>query len=502
MTDTATPATDDQARLRQANQPGAPHGEYNDNPDPAERELSNLHEARAIAQNLSGVGWVNTGIILGDAWGMGTVGAAGPLVKGVDETTVIDSVSLEKLAATFVRPPEYATAEAALKGEGVVVLQGPWRCGKTWLGIRLLHSAGVQPIHRVRSLSAIPRKLEQHAGYLIDDLNTEDTDQLDIKRIRQYQDQALAAKSFLVVTIDDEVPITRARIAPFLVPLTGLPDPEKILNRGLSAHFDGVVPPLVEQVRQEPWVRDFLDARPMPSAVAWLVAVLVEVGESKIDRTDARARFDQGRAHEVAALFERSALRDRCFIVAAAVLQGTSFEHIDDAAQRLEVVSPLRRRRSHAHWRRPIKQPRTGGARSPGGCSALGNGDFARSVRTQQTQASRPSGDMYLRGLCSLSPPGAQGRSFDTFGRSTTTRVEASPTGSPSLPSTTMTPSQSDRRLRWASWAARTWGGCSTASSVGPKLGGHVLVTRPPLPLSRWRRTPNAASTYSACCTT
>lgn len=292
-----------------------------------------LRRFDTVARRLNS-GWHHYGRIKDFAGGSATTG--GPVPTAVEEdrrAPVITGEWREAVERAFVRPDEFPMAKAVLVNRHVVVLQGLARCGKTWMAAQLLRSVGIVQPCCVYAIADLPEPLEEQAGYVVDDLGARDADGLDVRAVRLLEDRARAAKSYVVITVDDEVTVTRPTAA-LLVACTGTPAAEQVLARGLDAHYIDGRPDGLADLLQTTWVQSFLRTQPLPGAVAQLVdTLIVKRGRPEAART----RFEQARAQEVAQWFKRyPTLRDRCFMVAAAVFQDSTLDRVDQAARLLE----------------------------------------------------------------------------------------------------------------------------------------------------------------------
>jgi len=250
---------------------------------------------------------------------------------------VVDQAELADLDAAYVEPPEYARAEAVLRAEHVLVLAGPLRTGRTTTALRLLQHAASGEVHRVARLDEVPERLPPLSGWLLDEPGPEDLARLDLATVREYAAALREVAAFLVVVVGD-----RSALPPgpdrLVVRTTGEPDPEAVLEQGLRQEWTGgLLPRRVARVVQQDWVQTFLDARPLPGDVHVLVRALVAVGRGELDAGAAEARVGAELADRLAEWFERHPdPRDRCLLLAAAVLHGSGADRVDDAARLLE----------------------------------------------------------------------------------------------------------------------------------------------------------------------
>jgi hypothetical protein len=252
--------------------------------------------------------------------------------------TAVDARWLADLDAAYVEPPEYDRAQAVLRRQHVLVLEGPARTGRTTTALRLLRRTASGDVHRVPALEAVPDDPPPRSGWLLDEPGPADVAAMEAGALRGRSAGLQAAGAFLVVVVRDGAAPAGAGADGVVVRATGEPDAEAVLERGLGQVWPGgLLPRRVARLVEQDWVQDFLDARPLPADVGHLVTALLAVGRGELDPALAEPRFAADLAAGIAGWFDRHPEgRDRCLLLAAAVLSDTGFERVDDAARLLE----------------------------------------------------------------------------------------------------------------------------------------------------------------------
>lgn len=269
--------------------------------------------------------------------------------------TAVDPDWLADLDEAYVEPPEYRRAEAVLRRLHVLVLEGPARTGRTTTALRLLRRAASGDVHVVPTLAGVPERPPPLSGWLLDDPGPADVEALGDGALRDRSAGLAEAGAFLVAVVRDGAGTSADR--GMVVRATGEPDAGAVLERGLRAVWtDGLLPRRVARLVEQDWVQDFLDAGPLPADVAHLVAALVAVGSGELEPGLAERRLAADLAGGIADWFaDHPDIRDRCLLLAAAVLHDTGFERVDDAARLLEEELGLAEDRS---WRASSRRDR------------------------------------------------------------------------------------------------------------------------------------------------
>jgi hypothetical protein len=261
--------------------------------------------------------------------------------------------TLTHINDVHVPAPSFAKAAAILRRHHVVVLYGRAHWGKASMAFRLLSDLHQQDSVYVIAPS-VDRKLSSLTdpdilgkdGYLIDTLERDLAGQLALPVLSQLAAHLREADrdGHLIITVDGLAPLRTTDIADYLVSCEQLPDPKKVLRRHLREQLDGPrIRPALRVARTD-WGRARLRNRPSPPrvrdlAVALANAALSHTGLGAVDAAliAARQEYERRSLQYVNEWFEHHpATRERCFMLAVAVLNGASFEDIADAAERLQ----------------------------------------------------------------------------------------------------------------------------------------------------------------------
>ncbi len=292
---------------------------------------------------------VNIGV-LGNVHG-GTVSAAGQSARSIlGEAIARDSAThwqvgrdeLYRLHQVFVPVASVVDrAKEILNSRHVLVLQGRMHWGKAataqWL-LTHLHQEKVFVIEPRddRRLNDLTDTLHGD-GYVIDTLSAEHAPQLRASTLLQLAEHLQAAehRGHLVITVDALTSLP-ADLAAHLVVCLETPDASDVLWRHLEWEL-GTKDATEALNRAKGWVRERVQHVPPPGRVRDLAAALAtmmrEGGRLELAKRD----YQQRVLAYVAEWFrQHPGRRERCFMSAAAVLNGAEYQDISNAADQLE----------------------------------------------------------------------------------------------------------------------------------------------------------------------
>jgi hypothetical protein len=260
--------------------------------------------------------------------------------------------TLNHINDVHVPAPSFAKAAAILRRHHVVVLYGRAHWGKASMAFRLLSD-----LHQRDSVyviaPSVDRKLSSltdpnvlgEDGYLIDTLEPDLAGQLALPVLSQLAAHLREADrdGHLIITVDGLTPLRTIDIADYLVSCEQLPGPKKVLRRHLCEQLDRPAIRSALRLARTDWGRARLRNRPSPPRVRDLAAALAAAalshprpGAADAALIAARQEYERRTSQYVNEWFEHHpATRERCFMLAVAVLNGASFEDVADAAERL-----------------------------------------------------------------------------------------------------------------------------------------------------------------------
>jgi hypothetical protein len=324
-------------------------------PEPSSREdaeqqavglIPGLDQVRAVIQPLT----VNIGVLADSIHG-GTVSAAGQSSRpGLGEATSQDGVThwqvqaeeLHWLHQVFV--PVSSVVEPAtkiLESRHVVVLQGRTHWGKSTTAQWLLTHQHYGRIFLVdprddRKLGELTEALEGD-GYVLDTLGSEHAKDLRPATLLRLSEHLKAAdrNGHLVITVDALTPLP-PEIADYLVPCRETSDPSDVLWRHLAqAVGDDSASQVLSSARH--WVAERYRNGPSPGRMRDLADALAAMVRRGGRIEVAGQVYQQRLLAYVGEWFrQHPGARERCFMTAAAVLNGASYQHVSWAAERLE----------------------------------------------------------------------------------------------------------------------------------------------------------------------
>jgi hypothetical protein len=230
-------------------------------------------------------------------------------------------------------------ARAILSEYGLVILYGRAHWGKTTTALRLLDEKHPDEVYLLDSESPFPTLgehiLENGRGYLIERLAPDAASAINPVALMHLSERLVDMNSHVVATIDGLVPLRSYALEWALVTCDELPDPKEVLRRSLTWRLRDRDYSVDELMRPQ-WVQNELAAKPHPARVDALASVLERIASDSLDAARAPATYQNLLANQVGEWFEtHPGLRERCLMVAIAVLNEISYQKVADAADRL-----------------------------------------------------------------------------------------------------------------------------------------------------------------------
>lgn len=219
----------------------SPQADVEEDDPQASEDDATLLSAVTSARSALGVGPINNvTVINGSVHGSVTGGdhVAGSAQRRESRLSAgpVDRIRLVRLAATFVEPPGFDDAVAALSRSSLLILRGPAGCGRTAAALRLLHSQcadGVSSLDPDTVLVAaeLPALRRGH-GYIVSSAPHRLSALTDFAAddLRRHLDGADAR---LVVIADDDAPLRAADLGEWLRTLDTPPRIADVVERRL-----------------------------------------------------------------------------------------------------------------------------------------------------------------------------------------------------------------------------------------------------------------------------
>jgi hypothetical protein len=256
---------------------------------------------------------------------------------------------LQKIQSVLVPPKVAQQALQILQDQHILVLQGRAHSGKASLALWLLCQIGnsdpsapdevyaVAPEERLDRLpdGFFTDPARPTSRYVVDTLGAEAAGSLRLPVLRALSDQL--GNGFLVVTVDSRTPIPRIELRDYFLRYGSPPDPYEVLRRNLLWRLNSRELP--DDLFGVPWIREELQRAPLPGYLDQLAEVLASVVKGVVDQAEAETAYASFGRLRVEEWFEsHPGLRERCLMVAAAVLNGASYHEVADAAEALRTL--------------------------------------------------------------------------------------------------------------------------------------------------------------------
>lgn len=257
----------------------------------------------------------------------------------------IGASDLADLELVFEPPAWFDDAHEALAVRRILILQGPDGQGKFTTALRVVGGHRHKAVWRIDAAATAAQLRafgpERGAGYVINSLGPETAAALDKFLLDQLDRRLEEAGCRLVIITPQRAALPRESASGYMLRCTGSPDPAGVLERHLKFHLKGTpdMSSAVAGLMSDGRVRAVLDYRREPRVVAALAERLAELLRDGKGDDDAIARelqrFEDVSAQVSEWFREKRELDDYTFMVAVAVLNGTTYQAVADAGDAL-----------------------------------------------------------------------------------------------------------------------------------------------------------------------
>lgn len=260
----------------------------------------------------------------------------------------VAEVHLKKIRSVYEPTSEYHEARRVLASKHVVVLQGRQHSGKWTTALRLLSdsdSSAVAEINPDIDLDdLVGFEFERGRGYVVDAFRPESAVRLTGFVLNRLSGMLEARSSYVVLTVDARVSLSKDTFAEYLVAWTTIPDRTTLLDRHLSWYLSQAETSVDRhKLIDSEAVRELLETHLAPGDIDRLAELLAQTARGEISEEEALRRFDVHAQQEVEEWFAKHTdLGDCAFMIAAAVLNGASYQAMASEADRLRaLLEPL-----------------------------------------------------------------------------------------------------------------------------------------------------------------
>jgi len=276
---------------------------------------------------------------------------------------------LKKIRSVYEPTSQYHQARQVLDSKHVVILHGQQHSGKWTTALRLLSdsdSSAVAEINPDIDLDdLVGFGFERGRRYVVDAFRPESAVRLTEFVLKRLSGTLEARSSYIVLTIDARVSLPKDAFAEYLVAWTMTPDRTTLLDRHLSWYLSaGETSTDRRELIDSAAVRELLETHLAAGEIDRLAELLAQAARGEISQEEALRRFDVHAQQEVEGWFAKHAdLTDCSFMIAAAVLNGASYQAMASEGGRLrELLEPLETiepREERPDGRRVFGTPRT-----------------------------------------------------------------------------------------------------------------------------------------------
>jgi len=261
----------------------------------------------------------------------------------------IRSSEQRRVQAVYVTTPTYEQARAILVARHVLILWGDAGCGKATTALHLLLQQSEQVIRLDPTINPDALKTYDFAtnsGVLIDTMALESAQALTTFTLSLLSGELLRRQSYLVVTIDRQVPVDRSALGDYLVVWTERPSCGAMLRR----HIEWLIPADDSAAREQALhyieareVRDFLTASPSLRAISELAVLLRRVIDGELTFEAAIQQVSSFARVQVEHWFQQPnrSLPERSLMITLGIFSGARQQLVHEAnAALLERLRP------------------------------------------------------------------------------------------------------------------------------------------------------------------
>jgi len=288
--------------------------------------------------------------ITGDVVGRGQVKRAVAPPSGVLAEAALSRVLREELAkvrAVYMAPLLHAQAQRILAEKHVLILWGQAHWGKWTTALHLLSALHAEEIFEIKpdvDLEGLrSSELESKRWYVIDTLAPESAEKLNAFILTRLSSRLRDQHSYLVVTTDSRVSLSKEALSNYLVVWSEIPDRARLLEKHLAWYLtDKGRLARAHELSQADAVQQLLGTHLLPGEVDRLAELLAGVARGELELEEALARFEARARQQVEAWFEaHTGLEERTFMLSLAVFNGANYQAVIEADERLQSLIKL-----------------------------------------------------------------------------------------------------------------------------------------------------------------
>jgi hypothetical protein len=332
--------------------------------------------ARSINEFLRGLGAANVYIDArsGGAYFADQVDITGDVVGGSqtkwtkrisvkDVAGQVLSANIEKVRSVYVETTSYKQAKKILDEKNILILWGDPKLGKQTTAIHLLSLLQTEEIFEidpaVEDLSSFKGEAKQ--VYVIDTLVADSAGKFSSYLLKGLSQKLRQQDSHLVITIDSRVRLSQDALGEYTIKWSELPTSEELLEKHLGWYLrDKAMFHSCHALAQSDSVRELLNNKLLPGDIDRLAELLTKVVRKELELEEALAGFGVRVRQQVESWFEEHQDFTQCvFMIALAVLSGSSYQAVVDASQRLQSLIKPPSEKEEASNSKPVFKRRS-----------------------------------------------------------------------------------------------------------------------------------------------
>jgi hypothetical protein len=288
--------------------------------------------------------------ITGDVVGRGQKRQTARHVSEIPVESIVGQVvskNIEKFQSVYVKPLSYESSEKVLTQSHVLILWGQVHWGKWTSAIHLLSSLHateifeVKPDIKLEELYSI--KLTPKQGYLIDNLSSDELEQLSSFSINQLSNHFKKHGSYLIITVGNKSSLSKVDLQNWLVIWNDLPNFTQVLEKHLRWYLrEQSLIAKASEIMQTDDVQKILSSHLLPGEIDQLAELIAKVARSELKLDEALTHFRAQALQQVENWFETNQeVEKRTFMISLSVLSGASYQAVNTADEYLQSLIKL-----------------------------------------------------------------------------------------------------------------------------------------------------------------
>jgi len=253
--------------------------------------------------------------------------------------------NIEKIRSVYIETSVYARISSTLNNKHVLVLWGAPKFGKQTTAVRLLSCVSESEIFEINPAIEDLNLFEcsSNKSYLIDTLtpSSGEGQKIDSYILKRLSQKFKQKNSYLIITVDSRWHFPQDYLDEYIFSFRALPTSEETLEKHLQWYLKNqAIESDIRALIQADPVQTMLKNKLLPGDLDQLAELLGRVVRKECELEQALSHFNVRVKQQVESWFEQHLdFSQRIFFITLAILNGCKYQAVDDASQRLQLLS-------------------------------------------------------------------------------------------------------------------------------------------------------------------